>query len=113
MSGSEKLATEEKQHEFNLSQQALHGFTEMVKSPEWAKAPKEQRKAFRLRRALPKIVRPAAADDAWGEAKVPEFKLTETLRDTGKKCLTHFSELGKLMNNETVEELFDAFGVYE
>lgn len=113
MSGTEKLATEEKEFHMELSQAAIVGLRDMLAYQEWAKGPKEQRKAMRCRRAIPKISRPEGADDMWGETRAPAFELPETLRDVGKKCLTWFSEQGKLLNNETVEELMDAFGVHE
>lgn len=111
------MPDEEKSYPLNISQSALLGLLAMVNGQGWAKSPKLQRRAFKLRRALPKIVRPRnmleEMGKEWDEAKIPEFSILERERDTGKMCLEHFSKEGLLLNNEAVEELFDAFGVYE
>lgn len=100
-------------HKINMSQGAVNLLRSIVSGNGWAKTIQDIMLGGGLMVKLPEYANIPTEDKKakeWAEIKEAEFEVTEKERDSIKKAIAHFVELGAIPTNKGAVELLTAFG---
>jgi hypothetical protein len=106
-------ADEQQQFSFTLFNTTVYNLRLMVRASGWAKTQKEMNRAGKLGKYLPNIADAKPGNKDWDYAMHEPITISESQRDTLRKCVKHFIEVGAIPNDEMGMEILENFGAPE